>query len=335
MINRRAFRSALQCWFAVHGRDLPWRHTRDPYAILVSEFMLQQTQVGTVIPYFNRWLDLFPNFAALAQADESAVLHAWQGLGYYARARNLHAASRDVTQNFGGELPPDLAEIAQLPGVGRYTAGATASFAFDRPEPIVEANIARLLARLTNCEIPIDTSAGRAHLWQTATALVPTTGAREHNSALMDLGAMICLPRQPRCGECPVRPFCRAENPARLPIKKAKPRTVFLTEPHIFRFRRNRVLLEQSRARWRGLWILPRLLAAPQRAPLLQIDFPFTHHRITLAVFARPEPGTPNDNERWFSLRALERLPVPSPHRRALEQLLPAQKAGRSRRPVQ
>jgi A/G-specific adenine glycosylase len=329
MINRRAFRSALERWFAAHGRDLPWRRTCDPYAILVSEFMLQQTQVGTVIPYFHRWLERFPNFIALARADESAVLHAWQGLGYYARARNLHAASRYVTQYFGAQLPAGAEQIAQLPGVGRYTAGAIASFAFDRPEPIVEANIARVLARLTNCEIPIDTSAGRAHLWQTATALVPMTGAREHNSALMDLGAVICQPRQPRCGECPVRPFCRAENPALLPIKKAKPKTVFLTEPHVFRRHRNRVLLEQSRARWRGMWILPRLRAAPQRAPLLQLDFPFTHHRITLAVFARSGPGISNDNQRWFPLRALDRLPVPSPHRRALEQLLPEEKGGR------
>lgn len=330
MTNRRAIRSALGRWFAVNGRDLPWRRTRDPYAILVSEFMLQQTQVATVIPFYHRWLARFSNFAALARADESAILRAWEGLGYYARARNLHAAAKFVTQNFGGELPASVEEIARLPGVGHSTAGAIASFAFDRPEPIVEVNIARVLARLTNCEIPIDTSAGRAHLWQTATALLPTTGARKHNSALMDLGAMICLPRRPRCGQCPVRSFCRAANPARLPLKRDKPKTVFLTEPHVFRFHRNRVLLEQSRERWRGMWILPRLPVAPPRAPLLQIDFPFTHHRITLAVFARPCPRLPNDNQHWFPLREIEGLPVPSPHRRALAQLLPVRNGSRS-----
>ena len=170
------FRRRLQRWFKLRGRDLPWRRTRDPYAILVSEFMLQQTQVATVIPYYQRWLDRFPDFAALARARQSDVLHAWQGLGYYARARHLHAAGKFVMENFGGALPSDAAKIAQLPGVGRYTAGAIASFAFDLSEPIVDANIARVLARLTNWQDPIDSSTGRAHLWQTATELLPATG---------------------------------------------------------------------------------------------------------------------------------------------------------------
>lgn len=319
----RQFRRSLHRWFRRHGRDLPWRRTRDPYAILVSEFMLQQTQVATVISYYRRWLDRFPDFAALARAKESDVLHAWQGLGYYARARHLHATGRFVRKNFGGELPADVARIAQLPGIGRYSAGAIASFAFDLPEPIVDANIARVLVRLTNWEIPIDTSLGRAHLWQTATALLPTVGVREHNSALMDLGAMICLPHQPRCAECPVRSCCRAQRPAILPIKKKRPATVHLSEPHALMRWRNRVLLEQSGERWRGMWILPRLPTAPRRRPLLQLDFPFTHHRITLAVFAQSGPKLPKNHQRWFQLRALDRLPVPSPHRRALAKLLP------------
>jgi A/G-specific adenine glycosylase len=333
--DRAKFRRSLQRWFKRRARDLPWRRTRNPYAILVSEFMLQQTQVATVIPYYKRWIERFPDFPPLAAADESDVLHAWQGLGYYARARNLHAAARLVTKNFGGELPADLTRIAQLPGVGRYTAGAIASFAFDLPEPIVDANIARVLARLTNWQNPIDSSSGRAHLWRAATALLPTTGARQHNSALMDLGAMICRPRQPRCTECPVRTFCRAPHPAMLPIKKKRLVTAHLLEPHAFIRRRNRVLLEQSRERWHGMWILPRLPAAPRRQPLLRLDFPFTHHRITLAVFALPGPRLPNDHQQWFALRALDRLPVPSPHRRALAQLLPTEKRDRSARPLQ
>ncbi len=297
--------------------------------------MLQQTQVATVISYYQRWLDRFPDFAALAQAKESDVLHAWQGLGYYARARHLHAAGKFILENFGGELPADAAGIAQLPGVGRYTAGAIASFGFDLCEPIVDANIARVLARLTNWRNPIDSSAGRAHLWQTATALLPTNGAREHNSALIDLGAMICRPRRPRCAECPVRPFCRAQHPAMLPIKKKRPITVHLSEPHAFMRRHNRVLLEQSRKRWRGMWILPRLPAAPRRRPLLQLDFPFTHHRITLAVFALSEPGLPNDRQQWFPLHALDGLPVPTPHRRALAKLLPTKHGNGSARAAQ
>ncbi len=317
------FRPQLLAWFSRHGRQLPWRETTDPYAILVSEFMLQQTQVATVLPYYERWLTRFPDFATLARADESAVLHAWQGLGYYARALNLHAAARAVMERFDGVLTADAAQIATLPGIGRYTAGAVASFAFDRAEPIVDANIARVLARLTNLQIPIDTAAGRAHLWKTATLLLPRHGARLHNSALMELGALVCLPRRPLCPQCPVRKFCAATDPVALPRKKPKPRQVLLDEPHGFALRRNRVLLEQSHTRWRGMWILPRLAATPARRPLLQLDFPFTHHRITLSVFAQPPPKLPNEHLRWFPLPALARLPLPSPHRRALAQLLP------------
>ncbi|CAN5463732.1 A/G-specific adenine glycosylase [soil metagenome] len=317
------FRRHLLRWFKVHGRDLPWRRTSDPYAVLVSEFMLQQTQVATVLPYYRHWLERFPDFGALARAQEPEVLHAWQGLGYYGRARNIQAAAKVVLQSFAGKLPPDTAKIAQLPGVGRYTAGAIASFAFDLPEPIVEANIARLLTRLTNWRQPIDSAAGQAHLWKVAAGLVPRRGARFLNSALMDLGATICLPRRPRCGKCPVRRFCRAKDPAALPVKRRKPDTVYLTEAHALTRRGDRLLLEQSRERWRGMWILPRLVTAPARPALLRLDFPFTHHRITLAVFARAASPLPNDNQQWFPLPALADLPVPSPHRRALTRLLP------------
>ena len=325
-LNSPRFRRQLAAWFRRRGRDLPWRRTRDPYAILVSELMLQQTQVATVLPYYERWLARFPDFATLARAATSDVLHAWQGLGYYARARNLQAAARAVEENFRGRMPQTAAEIATLPGVGRYTAGAVASFAFDQAEPIVDANIARVLARLTDWQQPIDTAAGQAHLWETATALLPRRGGRAHNSALMELGALVCLPRRPLCGECPVRAFCGATNPAELPRKKPKPRTVRLHEPHVFACRRDRILLEQSRARWRGMWILPRLAAAPAHEPLLELDFPFTHHRVTLSVFAPEEPVLPNENRRWFSCAQIDRLPLPSPHRRALDQLLPRQK---------
>ncbi|MEO5718290.1 MAG: A/G-specific adenine glycosylase, partial [Chthoniobacterales bacterium] len=316
------FRRSLQRWFRRHGRDLPWRRTRDPYAILVSEFMLQQTQVATVIPYYERWLERFPDFSALARAKESEVLHAWQGLGYYARARNLQAAAKFVRKNFGGQIPAATAALAELPGVGRYTAGAIASFGFDLPEPIVEANTARVLARLTNWQNPIDSAAGQAHLWQSATALLPRKGTREHNSALIDLGALVCVPRQPRCGQCPVRRFCRAEEPELLPIKRKRKSTVQLFERHTFAQHRNRVLLEQSSDRWRGMWILPRLARSPKEDPLLKIDFPFTRHRVTLAVFAGPEMKESNEKQRWFSRAALTRLPLPSPHRRALALLL-------------
>jgi A/G-specific adenine glycosylase len=316
------FRRRLLDWFEREGRDLPWRRALDPYAVLVSELMLQQTQVASVLPYYRRWLERFPNFSALARASETQVLHVWEGLGYYARARNLHAAAREVMQHFGGEVPADLEKIRSLPGVGRYTAGAVASFAFDQAEPIVEANIARVLARLTKCEIPIDSAAGQAHLWSTARRLLPEGSARRHNSALIDLGATVCLPRKPRCSLCPVRDFCRVEEPEGLPRKRARPSMVRLTEPHQFARSSHRILLEKARERWRGMWILPRLARAPRRPPLLRLDFSFTHHRITLAVFDSQREITPNDDQQWFSQHALMRLPVPSPHRRALNHLL-------------
>ena len=326
MRNDDRFRFTLLAWFRKNGRDLPWRQTRDPYAILVSEFMLQQTQVAMVLPYYERWLRRFPDFPTLAKATESEVLHAWQGLGYYARARNLHAAAKTVTREFGGKLPANLELISALPGIGKYTAGAVATFAFNRPVPIVEANIARVLARLTNLQTPIDSSDGRNALSRRASILLPIRGARDHNSALIDLGAVVCLPREPRCTSCPVTRFCRAQYPNRLPIKKPKPATVRFTETHGFVMQRGRVLMEKSHARWQGMWILPRLENPRVKDSLHAEIFSFTHHRITLAVFDQSPPLRVKRDQRWFSVRDLEAIPVPTPHRRALVQLLPSQK---------
>src|SRR6266702_8807355 len=158
--NGRAFRRSLLRWYRQHGRDLPWRRTRDPYAILVSEFMLQQTQVATVLSYYNKWLRRFPDFATLAHASEASVLHAWQGLGYYARARNLLATAEIVVNRYGGHFPHEIVRMRELPGIGRYTANAIATFAFDQSVPIVEVNTARVLTRLFNFQKPVDCTAG-------------------------------------------------------------------------------------------------------------------------------------------------------------------------------
>ncbi len=318
--DKARFRHSLLAWYRHHGRDLPWRRTRDSYAILVSEFMLQQTQVTTVLPYYREWLRRFPGFAALAAAPESDVLHAWQGLGYYARARNLHATAKAIVQQHGGVFPRDPAIARQLPGLGRYTANAVATFAFDAALPIVEANIARVLARQLDLRLAIDTTAGREVLWKTAEELLPKTGAGRYNNALIDLGATVCISREPKCGICPVRTSCRAKEPATLPIKKPRQTVKLLTEYHGFTVRDDTVLLEQSEDRWRGMWILPRLTSAPTAAiPLHTAEFPFTHHRITLAVFAHPV--APRPVHRWFPLAALAEIPMPSPHRRALNSL--------------
>ncbi len=321
--QRNAFRPALLAWYSKHGRDLPWRHTRDPYAILVSEFMLQQTQVATVLSYYSEWLRRFPNFDSLAAASESDVLYAWEGLGYYARARNLHTTAKAVVSR-GGTFPNSIEQMRQLPGLGRYTANAIATFAFDQPVAVVEANIARVLARLTNLQWPIDSAAGAAKVWQIASQLVPKRDAHAYNSALMDLGALVCVARQPRCPICPVRGFCHAVDPADLPRKRRLPALRLLKEHHSLTIHRGHILLEQSQDRWRGMWILPRLAAAPPRErPLYTSEFPFTHHRITLAVFRkRSVPAMPPAAQSWFPIHSVAILPLPSPHRRAVSYLL-------------
>jgi A/G-specific adenine glycosylase len=320
-----SFRRSLLSWYRKHGRDLPWRRTTDPYAILVSEFMLQQTQVAAVIPYYNEWMRRFPDFASLAAASEYEVLHAWQGLGYYARARNLHASAIAVMEKYGGKFPRRLTAIQDLPGIGRYTAGAVATFAFNQSVSIVEANIGRLLARLFNLQTPIDTSAGREQLWSRAEALLPRRVAGVYNSALMDLGALVCAAR-PRCETCPVKIFCRAIEPSVLPRKTARRPIEVLTEHHSFALRRSRILLEQSRDRWRGMWMLPRLEKPPvSHGPLHVSKFPFTNHRITLIVFRQTAPvRTVKAFQRWFPLDTLDSVPLPSPHRRALVEILEA-----------
>jgi A/G-specific adenine glycosylase len=317
------FRRALVNWYRRNGRKLPWREIRDPYAILVSEFMLQQTRVATVIPYYDKWLRRFPDFAALARAPESDILHAWQGLGYYARARNLHAVAKTVQYRQGGRFPRNLAAISELPGIGRYTANAVATFAFDQPVPIVETNTARVLARLFDFRRPIDRAAGRKELWKRAGILVPVNSARIYNSALTDLGALICLPRQPRCEVCPVKKFCRAKNPESLPIKKKRLPTMRLRENHALIVQSRQVLLQKAKNRWRGMWILPPLrMQSADRQPAYRSIFPFTNHRVTLNVYADYRRKAKGRSQRWIKIDSIDSIPIPSPHRRALQSLL-------------
>jgi A/G-specific adenine glycosylase len=284
--------------------------------------MLQQTQVATVVPYYNEWLRRFPDVGTLAAASEADVLHAWQGLGYYSRARNLRAAAIAITENHPGRFPASVDSICELPGAGRYTANAVATFAFDQSVPIVEANIARVLSRLFDLREPIDTAAGRQRLWFYAAQLLPPRRAGEHNAALMELGALVCGNR-PKCDICPVRQFCQATDPASLPRKKPRRALQLRTENHSFLMRRERVLLEQSSDRWRGMWILPRLAKKPvAHKPAHRSEFPFTHHRITLAVYPGFHEGKKSRGLRWFAIRDLPLVPVPSPHRRALNDIL-------------
>ncbi len=324
--NLAVFRRSLVRWYRRHGRDLPWRRTHDPYPVLVSEFMLQQTQVATVIPYYHKWLRTFPDFDSLARASENEVLRVWQGLGYYARARNLHATAKMIMDRYGGNFPRRVEQMRQLSGIGKYTAHAVASFAFDQSVPIVEANTGRVLARLFNLRESIDSDPGRRMLWQHAASLLPKSDAATFNSALLDLGALICVPRKPKCDVCPVKAFCCAKDPAALPVRKSRPKTKQLIETHLLIVRRSRILLEQSRDRWRGMWILPPLEPDYleqrdfRRRPVYESVFPFTHHRITLSVYRRAAPHRIAAGQQWFG--SIEQVPMPSPHRRAAQSLI-------------
>ena len=290
--------------------------------------MLQQTQVATVIPYYHEWFRRFPDFGSLAHASENEVLRTWQGLGYYARARNLRATAKTVMDRYGGKFPRGIEQMRQLPGIGKYTANAVASFAFDQSVPIVEANTARVLARLFNLRESIDSDAGRKTLWQHAASLLPKSDAATFNSALLDLGALVCMAGKPKCDACPVEVFCRAKNPASLPVRKARPEMKQLIERHTLIVRHGRILLEQSRHRWRGMWILPRLehdrskQRCFHRRAVYESMFPFTHHRVTLSVYRRPAPKRITAGQQWF--KSIEEVAMPSPHRRAIDAVLDA-----------
>jgi len=285
--------------------------------------MLQQTQVGAVLPYYKKWLQRFPNFAALARASESEVLHAWQGLGYYSRARNLRATAKIVADRYSGQFPRSIEQMQLLPGVGKYTAHAVATFAFDQAVPIVEANTSRVLARLFNLQTPIDSASGQNSLWRYAASFVPRQSSAVYNSALLDLGALVCLPRKPKCGICPVKKFCRAKDPQLLPIKRPRPEIKQLVEKYSFVIRNDKLLLAQSANRWRGMWTLPPLdLSSKRNGAIYKSTFPFTNHRVTLQIFRRRERKIDSPRKRWFSFRELDSIPIPSPHRRAIDALL-------------
>lgn len=204
--------TTLLKWYSKHARAMPWRDHPDPYAVWVSEIMLQQTRVETVIPYFEKWMKLFPDVKSLADASERDVLNAWEGLGYYSRARNLHKAAKIVASKFNGQLPRDLKDLRALPGIGRYTVGAIASIAFKMDEPTLDGNLRRVFSRLYDVTEFADSPAGEKILWELAALHLPKGKAGDYNQALMDLGATICLPKNPRCLLCPLMKICKANQ---------------------------------------------------------------------------------------------------------------------------
>ncbi len=255
-------------------------------------------------------------------AQEPDILHAWQGLGYYSRARNLHRAAQRIVSEHDGKFPRAVREIRALPGIGEYTANAVATFAFERPVPLLEANTTRVLSRLFAFTNPSDTVEGRSALRSHAAGLLPRANACRYNSALMELGALICVPRRPKCDICPVQAWCLTEAPEALPTKRARMKTVLIEQERAFIRIQNNILLEQqTTARWRNLWCLPPRSGSGTK-PCLVLKYTITHHAVTLSVFSEEPAPTLAPNQRWIPIDSLAEYPMPSPHRRALNSML-------------
>jgi A/G-specific adenine glycosylase len=327
--KRQAFRDALVKWFARDGKDYPWRRTRDGYAVLVSEVMLQQTQLATVLgkAYYTRFLATFPDVAALAAADDERLLKAWEGLGYYRRARMLRATARAVIARHGGTFPQGVAELLELPGIGPYTAGALRAFAFDLPGAVVDGNVARVLARLMDFSAPVDTAPGQRQLAAWAQALEDTNHPRVYNSALMELGQTLCRPGVPACGACPVAEFCQAQAPERLPQKRQKIVITAVDEHALWlRDSTGRLLLHcEDGQRRTGLWKLPTRAAGEiSHLPVVaQQRYAITRYRVRLRVHAGSGNGFAlGQGEAWQVPAAVARLPMPAPFRKVVAKLL-------------
>ncbi len=320
------FAQALVDWFTTHGRDYPWRRTTDPWAILVSEIMLQQTTIPTVLGRYEAWLAQFPTPAALAAVDEATALRSWEGLGYYRRVRALQAAAKAIVQEHGGTFPTDEAGIRALPGIGDYTVGAVLSFAYNRPAPLVDANVSRVFARVFNDATPIDSPAGRKRHWAWAAQLVHPTEPRAYNSALMELGQTICTGGEPTCLLCPVRAFCKAESPAALPVKLPKKETL-TAEHHDLWVLTERGLLMEKQAdgkRHEGMYRLPqRSKEQVASLPLLTTQkYTVTRYKVTRHLYRGPADTDPQGAEEFIPLHLLPSTPMASPDRKIIDKLI-------------
>ncbi len=323
------FREALAAWFGEHGKDYPWRRTADPYAILVSEVMLQQTRIATVLGrgFYTRFLESFPDVAALAAVDDARLLKAWEGLGYYRRARMLRETARAVAAA-GGGFPRERDALMALPGVGRYTAGALRAFAFNLPAAVVDGNVARVLARIMDFHEPVDATAGLRQIWQWAEELADLERPRIYHAALMELGQTVCRTGAPDCLACPVAAFCRTREPAALPVKSGKIAITAVDEHALWLVdSAGRVLMHCEGGRRRqGLWKLPtRAAEVISHLPLLhELRYTITRYRVTLRVHDGAEIAADfplEPGEEWLAAAALDGLAMPAPFRRAVAHL--------------
>ncbi|MGF1656233.1 MAG: A/G-specific adenine glycosylase [Verrucomicrobiales bacterium] len=313
-------RSQLREWYSKFQRPLPWREpSATPYQILVSEFMLQQTTVAAVVPYFHRWLERWPTLYALSHASEQEVLAMWEGLGYYRRARFLLQLAQACSKT-DWQLPTDQVALRALPGLGQYTAAAVAAFAFHNDGPVIDTNVERVLARLSNLQEPTQLSRTKRMLWHLGARLTEGSGDGTIAAALMELGATVCSPRKPQCLTCPIRDHCAAEHPESLPIKQPRATVTAAEEDVLWSTHNGCLALQQSSGpRWVGLWKLPTGASADPQKLKWATTYSITRYRVSLRVWE----GDPKINGvEWVPMCELKSMPICAPHRRVIRKLL-------------
>lgn len=338
---KEEFGRLLLTWYKTNARSLPWRGHPDPYAVWVSEIMLQQTRVDTVIPYFQKWMQTFPDIRSLAEAEEDQVLKQWEGLGYYSRARTLQKAARVLVEKFSGKLPEETSILEKLPGIGPYTAAAISSIAFGRDEAVVDGNVKRVLARVCNYSKPVNIPASQSELRRMAQDLLPAGKAGDYNQAIMDLGATLCTPRAPKCESCPVQTVCAAASlkiQSTLPVMIKKPAIPHWIVTAAVLKRDGKVLIAKrpGNGLLGGLWEFPggKVEAGETREQSLEREImeelgsriqvgdlmgeyrhAYTHYRVTLYAFhstligAEPQPIQPS-GIRWVKVSELDQYPM-------------------------
>jgi A/G-specific adenine glycosylase len=346
-MSARSLSARLLAWYDRHGRKtLPWKHQRDPYGIWVSEIMLQQTQVVTVIPYFQRFMERFPDLCALARAERDEVLHCWTGLGYYARARNLHQAAQRIAREHGGIFPNHIDAVTDLPGIGRSTAGAILALAFDQRHPILDGNVKRVLARHYAIDTPINQRDTVDHLWQLAEKHTPHKRVAEYTQAIMDLGATLCTRAKPTCDVCPLRATCHAHQlgaPQDYPVRATHRTTpVRATSMLMIRDQRGRILLQRRPPAgvWGGLWGFPECTdddaqswCRQQLGLKIQTETPwptwrhsFSHFHLDITpipaqLIGATDRTMENAETVWYNVRRPDQRGFSAPVKRLLEQL--------------
>ena len=358
--EKEQIRETLCRWFLANQRDLPWRREYEPYQVWIAEIMGQQTQMERVVVYFNRWMDRFPTIEAVARAREQDILKAWEGLGYYSRARNIHRAARKMLAAHGGQVPAVYEELLHLPGIGPYTAAAIASIAFEQDIPLIDANVERLFARLVDCALPIKEKPARQMMKTLAADLLPVGQARIFNQALMEYGALVCRPGSPRCHACLLAGHCRAYRAgtvANRPVRRERTKKIEISMACCILENDGLYYIQQRRADdvWGGLWEFPggRLKdgESPEQAarrevceeteftlsrltPLATVVHHYTKYRVTLHGFL----SAPADNHNvpvlhaasqyaWVPLSALADFPFPAGHRKLRAILLEKKEA--------